>query len=215
MNPQSIALGRYYLNHHPRKLPEMKDGVHLSQPQRSFRLEWENDLLKSLHYSGEWGQYEQVFLEAIADLCQNQPIKRLELLTLREIFHYLKLSPKDQLFSDRADSLVEKSWGELLIMLKDHIIEASEGEAFPFHELGAWEKLTFTERISWIKRYFLSKELLRFRREGGKIELLDLEESTLYIHFYEGNVSKDAFLDWLGMKMAEDFKCPRLNIVPE
>jgi hypothetical protein len=72
-----------------------------------------------------------------------------------------------------------------------------------------------SEKIRELKAFFSSERLSGFYKNGGEIELLDVEEFTLYIALNCGTIPEGALLDWLQMSLAETFREPRLNLVPE
>jgi hypothetical protein len=217
MKPTSnIALIDHYLANPQRRREIKPEGsILLAPPDFWIQVTLAKGQIQSLSYSSAWDLISGALWEGVADLVCGHSIERWQQLGFKELSHYLKLSPRQPLVKDKSDqSLFESFWPlKEQAYLKLH--SAFQGEPFPLEPALFWQNLSLSERILWVKRFFSSRELARFRQQEGKIEVLDIQNTDIFIQIEWNQSEKSAFLDWLQIKMAHVFHEPRLNLIPE
>ncbi len=99
--------------------------------------------------------------------------------------------------------------------MSDWLRSGVSGKPYSFPSELAFASLTLTDKIRELKAFFLSAQLSPFYRRGGKLELLDVEDSTVFIALDSADVPLEPLLDWLQSSAVKVFREPSLNLIPE
>jgi hypothetical protein len=166
-------------------------------------------------YQGPWTEGERVILEAMGHLLKNKSWQKIKEITLREAEAWLRDRNSEPAFSPEEMGILPQMWGQLQAQIEHSFKSGRVLSDFRFPSEKSFEKLNLSEKIRELKAFFSSERLSGFYKNGGEIELLDVEEFTLYIALNCGTIPEGALLDWLQMSLAETFREPRLNLVPE
>lgn len=163
---------------------------------------------------GEWGDGERVMLESLGQIIKNKTWSVSQNLTLREIEAYLRdTNSRSALPSENYQSL-EEFWPFLQkALLSWSTVKVLKGYQFPLEKV--FKTLPLAEKIRELKSFFSSEKLAGFYRQGGEIEVLDVEDTTVYIALNPATIPEAALLDWLQMTLAETFREASLNLIPE
>jgi hypothetical protein len=153
-------------------------------------------------------------LESLGQILKGKPWSVSQNLTLREAEAYLRdTNSQAALPLESYESLVE-FWPFLQKTLQSwSAVKVLKGYQFPSEKV--FKTLPLAEKIRELKAFFSSEKLAGFYRQGGELEVLDVEDMTVYLALKSGSIPHAPLLDWLQITLAETFREPSLNLVPE
>lgn len=167
-----------------------------------------------LRFKGENLDWKIVLSEAMARLCEGKAMDRLEQLDFREI---------DAFIRDRNS---EPGWELSEAEQKEahlYIQNIKVGVTLSYSEVtlpslwmpGQFKKLSLPEKIKTLKSMFSNPFVQNLYRGLGPINLLDVEELTVYLQLpYETDDQRER-LDELHSWLSFTLKEPDLNLIPE
>ncbi len=181
------------------------------------RLVWwtGNDACEGWGYAGPWGPQERVLWEAAGALAVGKNWERVQGLSTREMEAYLRERNSVPAFPEGVGPEGEAAWARIQAALEAWRLSGASAVSYVFPSDKRFRELPLAEKIHELKAFFQSEKLLPFLRRGGRIELLDVEGTTVFLALSTADVPPAAFLDWLQMSAAETFREPALNLVPE
>lgn len=166
-------------------------------------------------YHGGWSEAEQVLLEALGQLLKNKSWEKITEISLREAEAWLRDRNSVPALPAEGLSVMEELWPRI----QQEVVRSFKTKRvlsdYRFPSEKSFEKLSLSEKIRELKAFFSSDRLSGFYKSGGEIEVLDVEEFTLYVGLHSGSIPEGALLDWLQMTLAEVYREPRLNLIPE
>jgi hypothetical protein len=166
-------------------------------------------------YSGDWDAAHVALWEAAAHLMKGRPWAKCAELTPREIEFFLRDRNSAPAVPALALEAFGERWRELLEALAAWTRAGRVLGAYRFPSDESFARLALPDKIRELKAFFLSEKLAPFFARGGKLELVDVDGTTVFIALDTVDVPRGAFLDWLQMLAAEEFREPSLNLVPE
>ncbi len=145
----------------------------------------------------------------------NKPFPTKNQFTPREIDFYLRERNSVPTFSSETLSQLEQSWGLIVSAMMEWKSSGKTLQNYRFPSEKVFRKLSLPEKIHELKAFFSSEKLAGFYRAGGKIELLDVSDTTVYVALSTGTIPQKALLDWLQLTLAEELREPAINLIPE
>jgi hypothetical protein len=106
-------------------------------------------------------------------------------------------------------------WGQIQQTIKEWSSGGKVLRDYRFPSEKTFAALSLPEKIQQLKAFFSSERMSGFYRQGGRLEVLDVEGMTVYIALFCGTIPPGALLDWLQLTLSETFREPALNLVPE
>lgn len=179
-------------------------------------VSWEGQEVCSLWgYQGDWSAPARALLEAAGSLLEGLGWSRALDISPRELEAYLRDSNSRPAFPENAEAIFGADWKLIQKALGDWKNSGQVGGAYVFARKKSFRSMTVAEKITELKAFLHSEKLLPFFRQGGRLEVVDVEECTVYLALDAGHVPEGAFLDWLQLTAAEMFGEPTLNFIPE
>lgn len=201
-------------HHAPAPAP---DSAHGERQYADGGLVWwtgQQECLTFCHH-GAWDEAHCALWEAAAHLMKGRPWAKCAELAPREIEFFLRDRNSASAVSDEALATFAIRWRELLTALSEWTRVGRVLGAYRFPSGESFARLPLSDKIRELKAFFLSEKLAPFFARGGKLELVDVDGTTVFIALDTADVPLGAFLDWLQMLAADVFREPALNLVPE
>lgn len=166
-------------------------------------------------YAGKWSDDARALLEAAGTILKNQRWARLQELGARELEFFLRDKNSQIAITEAALSEFTSVWGELQASVHNWLQSGVSLAPYRYSQKAVFRSLPLADKIHELKAFFLSDKLQAFYQRGGKLEVLDVVESTVYLALETGDIPQGAFLDWLQIIAAETFSDSALNLIPE
>ncbi len=145
----------------------------------------------------------------------NKPFPAKNQFTPREIDFFLRERNSIPTFSAETLTSLEESWEMIVSAMMEWKSSGKTLQNYRFSSEKVFRMLSLPEKIHELKAFFSSEKLAGFYRAGGKIELLDVSETTVFIALSTGTIPEKALLDWLQLTLAEELREPAINLIPE
>jgi hypothetical protein len=171
--------------------------------------------LERIHFSPSWSVASQLLLLALGEILRGKPLESAKNLSLRELEAFLRDRNSEPSIPSENYQDLEQEWPRIQSQIS--AVMSTEISSGPYEFAGGrvFAMLSLSEKIQELKAFFSSETLLGLTRSGGRIELLDVQGFDVFIALDSGSVPESALLDWLQLKLAEIFREPSLNLIPE
>ncbi len=166
-------------------------------------------------YLGAWTEGERAILEALGQLLENKMWSFLQEISLREAEAWLRDRNSQAALPEDSYQELREFWGDIQQAIKEWASGGKVLRDFRFPSEKVFATLSLPEKIQQLKAFFSSERLSGFYRQGGRLEVLDVDGMTVYIALFCSTIPPGALLDWLQLTLAETFREPALNLVPE
>lgn len=192
--------------------PAVPQEAHKCQINDSAWFFWAGDSeLQRLGWAGPAPEEWIILVEAVGALFLGKSLRRLEESSFRELEAWLRDRNSQAALGPSEEALLEAAYRRLREMVRFQ----EPRRAFVFPSEKSFAELALAEQIRELKAFFSSDKLAGLARNGGRIELLDLVDFDVIIALDNGGVPRGPLLDWLQLALAESFREPRLNLIPE
>lgn len=216
-NPRTLSARAQELLRSPRfslsKIPQEWGKCHF--PDARSLAFFGDKYLTGWGYTGPWSEEEVLWLETLGTLMINKPYPTKNQFTPREIDFFLRERNSIPAFSPETLARLEEFWGMVISAMLEWKNSGKTLQNYRFSSGKVFRELSLPEKIHELKAFFSSEKLAGFYRAGGKIELLDVSDSTVYIALFTGSIPEKALLDWLQLTLAEELREPAINLIPE
>jgi hypothetical protein len=166
-------------------------------------------------FSNQWPQACQVLFLSFEKIMKKKEWSSAKTLSLRELEAFLRDRNSEPALPPESFAILENNWPKILQSI-DQIGSTSQGHvSYQFSSQKVFATLSLPEKIQELKSFFSSEILLGFYRQGGRVEVLDIEDFTVYVALDCGSIPEAPLLDWMQMKLVETFRESALNIIPE
>jgi len=186
---------------------QFTDTLHVGFSGKEICEEW--------GYSGGWGQVEQAMLEALGMILKKKSWSKIKEISPREVEYFLRDRNSVPAFPEENKDLITTQWQHLVQAIEQWKLSGKTLLDYRFPSEKSFKTLSLPEKIHELKSFFSSERLAGFYRQGGKIEVLDVDGETIYVALFCAQVPEGALLDWLQLVLVETFREPTLNLVPE
>lgn len=166
-------------------------------------------------YWGAWSAGDKILLEAAGQLIKGQKWGRLEELSARELEFFLRDRNSVPALEETLVEGFAQTWTELKAVIHEWRQSGLSLRPYTYSQKLPFGALKTVDKIHEFKAFLLSDKLMGFYQRGGRIELLDVEDCTLFIALDTGDIPQGAFLDWLQIVAAEALSEPAINLIPE
>ena len=166
-------------------------------------------------YEGPWTDSEKVMWEAAGVLLKGQKWGRLQEITPRELEFFLRDKNSQMALPEDDIKSFLVYWQDLQSVVLQWLQSGVSLQAYHYTLKVPFKELALRDKIHELKAFFLSDKLSPYYQRGGKLELIDVQECTVYLALETGDIPSGAFLDWLQIIAAETFSEPTLNLIPE
>lgn len=177
-------------------------------------VELEGDFVKNLSLFGQIEDYQKVLLESMASLLINKPITLLEALTLRECEAFLRDRNSELALSEMSEEQ-ENILKKVFFWIRNWPKKLQAKEYQFSSEKGPFSRLKLVEKISEIRAFLNSPEILALYKNRTKPELVDVEDLTVYIQAPYGNEEDRELFEELHILGIEAFQEESLNFIPD
>ena len=184
--------------------------------EESLWIEWKGEKsLEEISFSSTWRLGSQVLFLALKEILRGKPLESAKNLSLREIESFLRDRNSEPALPSESFEDLTLHWPRIQGQLAQISSTSQSVGRYDFPAGKVFAALSLSEKIQELKAFFSSETLLGLRRSGGRIELLDVQEFDVFIALDSGSVPESALLDWLQLKLAETYREPALNLIPE
>lgn len=166
-------------------------------------------------YLGAWTEGEKAILEALGQLLKNKSWSMVQEISLREAEAWLRDRNSQAALPVDSYQELQSFWGNIQQAIKEWSTAGLVLRDYRFPSEKVFTTLSLPEKIQQLKAFFSSERMSGFYRQGGRIEVLDVDGMTVYIALYCASIPQGALLDWLQLTLAETFREPALNLIPE
>ncbi|MBY0517099.1 MAG: hypothetical protein K2P81_09335 [Bacteriovoracaceae bacterium] len=216
-NPIKYSLrAQKFINNRQHFLQEIPENWGKCQINDTYKIFWKGkEKCEGWGYQGPWSDSEVAILEAFGEICKNISWEKIKIMSLREAEFFLRDRNSVVALEEKSYEFLSASWPHVLDSIEQWLHSGKILQNYRFPSGKSFKVLSLPEKIHELKSFFSSEQLSGFYRQGGKIEVLDVEENTVFIALDCAQIPEAALLDWLQMIMAETFREPALNLVPE
>ena len=166
-------------------------------------------------YWGDWSEGERALLEAFGRILRGKAWGKAQEIGLRETEAYLRDRNSQPALPVESYQRLALVWEELQQRVSRWSSGSRSFVEYRFPSEKAFKTLSLPEKIHELKAFFSSERMSGFYRQQGRIEVLDVEDVTVFIALDGGGIPEAPLLDWLQMTLAETFREPALNLIPE
>ncbi|MCM2348870.1 MAG: hypothetical protein NDI69_02545 [Bacteriovoracaceae bacterium] len=203
---------------HPVHIKSEKDSLMKPFPGEGITLwvglEWDQQNVKNLSFHGQLEDHQKIIFESMASLLIGKPIAKLDDLSIRECEAFLR----DRNSESSIEGMTEVE-ENILKKVFQWIRVWPRYEApveFNFHsEKGPFCQLKLVDKITAIKAFLNSPEILTLYQGMARPELVDVEDLTVYIHAPYSSQREKSLFEELHILGVEAFQEENLNFIPD
>lgn len=170
---------------------------------------------EGIGYQGPWSSAHRVLFEAAGVLLEKRPWARWQELSAREMEFFLRDKNSQVALPEEFILEFTQTWQELQAVIAQWLQSGVSLRPYSYALGAPFKELPLKDKIHELKAFFLSDKLAPFFQRGGRLEVLDVVECTVYLALDSVDIPPGAFLDWLQIMASETFQEPSLNLVPE
>lgn len=173
------------------------------------------DSCEGFGHHGPWSETEKVLWEAAGVMLKGQKWGRWQEISSRELEFFLRDKNSQRALPEEALESFHPLWIEIQSVVVQWLQSGVSLAPYIFTHKVAFRDLSLRDKIHELKAFFLSDKLSPFYQRGGKLEVLDVQDCTVYLALDTADIPQGAFLDWLQIMSAETFHDPTINLIPE
>lgn len=166
-------------------------------------------------HGGDQSPSQSVLLEAAGSLLLGSPWARLQEISPRELEFFLRDRNSVPALPEEEVRAFTDRWKDLQSSIGEWRLSGVSLTPYVYSQATPFAALSASAKIRELKAFLLSEKLSAFYRRGGRIEVLDVDGTTVYVALDTADIPTNAFLDWLQLSAAQDFREAGLNLVPE
>jgi hypothetical protein len=214
------------LSHWSQRARELIRGVDSSYypPATAHQISYRQDLWiailgqekwEGIFFSAQWPLAVKAIWLAFDKIMRGKKFESAKTLSPRECEAYLRDQNSKESFPADEYQVLGDFWPLMIEQVVRLGLVERVDLPFEFSAHKVFASLNLSEKIQELKSFFTSSRLLGFRRSGGRIELLDVQDFDVYVALDTGSIPREALLDWLQMELVDCFREAQLNLIPE
>ncbi len=177
-------------------------------------LEFDHINVKKMSYYGTLLDYQKVILIALEKLLKNKPLEVLESFSIRELEAFLRDRNSVAALENLPPEL-EGQFRLFLTWLRLWPVPSDHSTQYEFTQGKSFEQLGLVEKVSELKSFFHSENVMRIYQGRPKPEFIDISSLDIFLNVPYETEDDKALLHDLHELLVMTFREEKLNLIPE